>query len=372
MEREKARRIVEFFIQKGKLITPEVLKFLLSTRNHERIMQELSEREKFVIEESDLVLFETKKDKIKILLNITERPSGVSIEDFVKFYRDKYERIKNIITRRFDYRFISLDKIPNNETSYIIVMVHDVKKERDKTILTVEDLTKKEEIIFLNPVNVELDDVVIIACRKQGDVVYGERIEYPGIPLRQPTKGYGKVCAISDLHLDEAPLGEFKKFIEKFSESEIKYLIVSGDIGDCEKFKEAVRELKDKTIFVIPGNKDCKDYPALPLEIDLDNVVSLSNPSMIEINGIKFLLIHKFNIEMLEKRYLDAGGKARFVFRRDYLVLEEVPDIVVFGHTHAPNVMNYKSITLVNPGSLLSEFKPIVIDLSTREYSVLK
>jgi len=370
MEKEKIKKIVEFFIQKNKLITPELLEFLLTTKNYEKIMSELSERENFILTKNDLTSFETKKDKIKILLNITERPSEVSVEDFVKFYQDKYNRIKNIITQRFDYNFISLDKIPNNETSFIIVMIHEVKKEADRTTLVVEDLTKKEEVIFLRPVDVDIDDVVIITCRKQGNVIYGERIEYPGIPLRQPTKGYGKVCIISDLHLDEAPLGEFEKFVKKFSNSDIKYLIVAGDIGDCEKFKKMISDLEDKIIFVIPGNKDCSDYPALPLKIDLDNVVSLSNPSMIEINGIKFLLIHKFTVEMLEKRYLNIGDKTRFIFEKDYLVLEHVPDVVAFGHTHAPNVMNYKSITLVNPGSLLSEFKPVVLDLSTREYSM--
>jgi predicted phosphodiesterase len=74
---------------------------------------------------------------------------------------------------------------------------------------------------------------------------------------------------------------------------------------------------------------------------------------------------------MLNKRYI-GKDKTKFIFDKDYLVLEEVPDIVVFGHTHNPNIINFKSITLVNPGSLLTEFKPVVIDLSTRDYSIWK
>jgi len=29
--------------------------------------------------------------------------------------------------------------------------------------------------------------------------------------------------------------------------------------------------------------------------------------------------------------------------------------------------MNYKSVTIVNSGSLLAEFKPVVVDFATRE-----
>ena len=119
-------------------------------------------------------------------------------------------------------------------------------------------------------------------------------------------------------------------------------------------------------IFLIPGEVDSKTYPSLPIELGKnDNLISLSNPSMIEINNVKILLIHKFDISMLKKRYL---GKPQLILDEDLLVCDEVPDIIAYGHTHQPEIMNYKSITIASAGSLLADFMPVIIDLETREY----
>ena len=53
---------------------------------------------------------------------------------------------------------------------------------------------------------------------------------------------------------------------------------------------------------------------------------------------------------------------------KDFLVLDEIPDLILFGHTHNQEITNYKSITILNPGSLLTEFVPTIIDLETRNY----
>ena len=67
---------------------------------------------------------------------------------------------------------------------------------------------------------------------------------------------------------------------------------------------------------------------------------------------------------MLKKRYL---GESKTILPEDYLVLDVVPDIVLHGHTKNPEVSNYKSVTIINAGSPLTDFRPIVIDLPTRE-----
>ncbi len=66
---------------------------------------------------------------------------------------------------------------------------------------------------------------------------------------------------------------------------------------------------------------------------------------------------------MLKKRYM---GKSRAIFDEDYLVLDEVPDIVHTGGEDA-SVTNYKSVTLVSSGAVLREFRPIVVDFATRD-----
>lgn len=90
---------------------------------------------------------------------------------------------------------------------------------------------------------------------------------------------------------------------------------------------------------------------------------------MVELNNIKILLVHDFNLSMLKKRYL---GKSKDILEEDYLVLDEVPDIVHCGHTHEPFVRNYKSVTIVNSGSPLTEFRPVVVDFNTRAVEQVK
>ena len=122
------------------------------------------------------------------------------------------------------------------------------------------------------------------------------------------------------------------------------------------------RYCSGKRIFLAPGEADDKEYPRLP--VNIKGVTALSDPAMVEINGVKILVVHNFDITMLRKRYL---GRSKSILPEDYLVLEEVPDIVHCGHTGKPFVQNYKSISIVNSGSLLDEFKPVVIDFATRD-----
>ena len=166
--------------------------------------------------------------------------------------------------------------------------------------------------------------------------------------------------------MDEAAVSDLEKFFNWFYQQDIPYLFVAGDIGkDKEELeKMAERYCYNKKVLVIPGNVDDQEYPQLAIDFKNKDIISLSNPAMVEINGIKILIIHDFDLAMLKKRYL---GKSNVILKEDFLVLDHVPDIVHCGHTHQPQVMNYKSVTIVNSGSLLAEFKPVVVDFSTRE-----
>ncbi len=369
MENRK-REIIEAFLKREKLLTPKALDFLARTKNYRGFLQ--VESEKLVLDISDFLAFEPKElgDKVKILLNLTEIPNELRVEDFASFYRSRYEKVKKLILQRLPYSYVSIDKLTHEE-AFIIGMVREIRSQNDKTLLEVEDLTAKCSVLIdkEHAKEVEKDDVLAIKCRKFGDLVYASALLYPDIPLRSPKKGRGKIVAISDLHLDEAPLEELEAFLKWFRLSEVKFLFIAGDIGDVKKLEDLFQELEGKSVFLIPGEIDDKRYPAPPLEVKNEVFIPLSNPAMIELNGIKILLIHEFKLQMLKKRLL---GRPNVICNEEKLVLEEVPDLVIYGHTHEASVLNFKSITLVNPGSLLTQFKPVLIDLATRDYSFVK
>ena len=157
---------------------------------------------------------------------------------------------------------------------------------------------------------------------------------------------------------------DLENFFKWFEAQDITHLFVAGDIGDNTIFDNLIElYCRNKKVFVA-SDEDDTNMPQLPVHFKSRNVISLSNPSMVEINGIKILIKHRFDIKMLKKRHL---GKIKPAFIEDPMTLEELPDIVHCGHTHEGSVTNYKSTTIVNSGSLLTNFRPVVIDFSTRD-----
>lgn len=376
MSKISKKEIVDKFLLKDKLLTPEALDTLLNLNNIDKILENLYKKNGILITKEDIIALESTHNKVKILRNIVSKPSQITTETFSRFYASKFEKIKNIITSKFSLDFVSIENIKHRKLAYIIGRVIDIESFDNKKKIELEDFSGSKAFVFDNdtiPKDIQIDDVIIafVTSNPYNDEYFiGKEILYPDVPIREPSKGYGKIAIISDLHLDEAPLERLERFVDFFENSDIKFLIVAGDIGEKEKFVEIFKRLKDKMIFLIPGEIDSKSYPSLPMEINgNDTIISLSNPSLIEINNVKILLIHKFDISMLKKRYL---GKSKIIFEEDYLTLDEIPDIIACGYTHEPEIINYKSITIANAGSLLADFRPVVIDLSTREYKQLR
>ena len=368
----KRKEIVSRFFDKGHLLTPEALDFLAESKDYEKILDASILVDKAIIEKDDFAAFETKNDSVRIIKNLLEKPSELTPDIFNSFLISKFEKMKALFMERTDKSFLSLDKIDNQRQEvYVIGMVRDVSREDGKMVVEIEDRTRSLKAVFTEPVPRTLpeeDDVVCIGGIGAKEVIFGKEIIYPDVPLREPSKGIGRICAISDLHLNEAPADRLVKFFDWLGKQDIKYLFIAGDTADYQRLAAMVKEhIPDKTVFIIPGNMDDANYPGLPMKPD-GGIICLSNPSMVEINGIKVLLIHRFDQSFLKKRYL---GRSSVILKEDYLVLDVIPDIVIYGHTHEPSVSNYKSITIANPGSLLAEFRPVVINLETREYQQL-
>ncbi len=349
--------IVRRFLEKGKLLSPDALAILENTE----LINDAYDNA-IVIEKP-----KTKKqsEAYRIIKNLTEKPGEVRTEDFMRFFISKYEKMKAIITERVQQDFVSLNKTDNFRSEIHVMGIVKEIKHQDKWIIELEDMTGTAPVVFDEQPAVELDDVIAVKAVSAGRVLYGKKIIYPDIPLRQPATGSGTACFVSDLHLNETARSDQERFFSWFEGKNIPYLFIAGDIGDNNVLEAmADKYCKDKTIFAIPGNVDTdKDYPQLPEKFSSKNIVSLSNPAMIELNGIKILIVHEGIIEMLKKRHL---GKSKLILPEDFLALEDVPDIMHCGHSHGPHVMNYKSVTLLNSGSLLGDFKPVVVDFATR------
>lgn len=181
--------------------------------------------------------------------------------------------------------------------------------------------------------------------------------------------------------------------------STVKYVVVAGDIVDgvgvypgqerdlevvdiYEQYELAAsffEEIPSKIkVIISPGNHDAvrqaEPQPALPKEIQElfpKNVHHVGNPSYIDLDGVKVLVYHGRSIddmvmkiprlkyeephkvleEFLRKRHLCPLYGARTPIapeREDYLVIEDIPDVLHCGHVHTYGTGFYRGVFLVN------------------------
>ncbi|OYT54020.1 MAG: DNA polymerase II [Candidatus Altiarchaeales archaeon ex4484_2] len=226
---------------------------------------------------------------------------------------------------------------------------------------------------------------------------------------------------ISDIHVGSYLFleKEFKSFIDCLKPNgnrkngdifgKIKYLVVAGDLVDgvgiypnqekelaipdiykqYDFLASLLEEVPDHIEIVLcMGNHDAvrlsepqtkldKDIGA-PL-YDLPNVHMCGNPSMISMHGVKTLIYHGTSldgiignlsrctysrpevamVEYLKRRYLvPSYGRDNIAPEgKDYLFINEIPDIFHCGHVHTNGYMNYRGVRVINSGTFQARTK---------------
>ena len=184
----------------------------------------------------------------------------------------------------------------------------------------------------------------------------------------------------------------------------VKYVVIAGDIVDgIGIYPRQTKELAIKDIhrqyaaasryleqipdyvklIIIPGNHDASrkalPQPALPKEFaepvyEVREVQSLGNPSSISLHGVELLAYHGRSLDdviantpgasfgkpekamevLLRSRHLAPIYGQRTPIapsKRDYLVIERVPDIFHAGHVHVVGHDRYRGVLMVNSGA---------------------
>ena len=299
--------------------------------------------------------------KIKILSSPVFSPKKLTVRDFVKNFRNRYNALKNILQQRTELEgLISIDKIVGNNRNFSIIGIVTSKRitQNKNLLLEVEDLTGKvrilinqnKEEVYEKAKEILLDDVIGFNVSGSRDFLFVNDLFYPDSFLREKHHSDEEVYAlfISDMHLGAKHFLEnnFAKFIEWLSGEnadekqkkilkKIRYLFVVGDsidgagiypgqekdleIKDIEKQYEKLAEFYRKipkhiSIIQCAGQHDAvrvaepqppigEDF-AKPLT-EIDNLYLVSNPSLIEVEGsedkigVKILMYHAASLHYL-------------------------------------------------------------------------
>jgi DNA polymerase II small subunit len=289
---------------------------------------------------------------LKILHDGTERAeSSGTIDDFNKYFRDRFEKLSKVIHERLDFKdskdINSALQAKYGEKVKIIAIVMDKRERVNQIFLEIEDLEssatllvvpQKSRELFETARRVLLDQVIgIEAIRGKSDLLIANEIVLPDIPERKPARATHplNVVLLSDIHAGSktfltdiferlilwlnGKVGSQKQIDAAFN---TKYVLIAGDLVDgvgvyprqqeelaiadiYQQYKlvaQYIEQIPDYIeVVVIPGNHDAVrqalPQPAIPKEFaepvyEARNVRSLGNPSELKLHGVHFLMYH--------------------------------------------------------------------------------
>ncbi len=361
-----------------------------------------------------------------------------NVNSFVNHFKFRYDVLKDILLQRAELNSsISIGRaLGRKDRSLVSVigLVNNQKITRNGNVLfTLEDPTGVINVLVIkdnyvnNVKDLVLDEVVGVMGYSNGDILFCEKIYFPDIPVSKEIKKCSKdVCVafISDIHVGSKNFleKEFLRFINWLNLDDvenkqleivkkIKYLFVLGDLVDGvgvfpdqidyltikdvnKQYEQLAKYLslirRDIKIIMCPGDHDALRlaHPQPPLDkkiapklCELQNVILVSNPSLLNIEatkdfpGFDVLLYHGHgyhyyynNVDSLKQ--VDAAHNPRHVMKfllqkrhlapshtstiyvpdnkEDFMVIKTIPDIFVSGHLHKCDISAYNNVITIN------------------------
>ncbi len=352
---------------------------------------------------------------------------------FVEYFNDRFENIKKFLqnSTRISSMLNSIEatkQYANGREVSIVGMVLDkIVTKNGHILITLEDPTGQAKVLFTKPSqqfgrelfenakHIANDDIIAVSGKISGPFIIANKMIWPDAPIRSrpSTEEDIAIAFLSDLHVGSKLFLDksFSMFIRwlnggldyrKDLAGKIKYIILGGDLADgigvypnqdkdlavLDIYKQYallfdfIKQIPEYIhVFLMPGNHDAvqlqEPQPPLPDEFIKDfkesNVHIISNPSMININGVKVLSYHGASldsviknipgcsyanpetamIEVLKRRHLSPiyGGNAVVPAKSDALVIKEVPDILHMGHIHKNAIAEYHGVLIINSGT---------------------
>jgi len=309
-------------------------------------------------EEADMAIGQPCRQKpqpIKVLADITECSTCVgTYEEFVRYFRNRYDRLSEIIGRRLNSRPIESlaywsprqeglfdeERSAGGKTSIVGIVNETRDTPNGHRVIDLEDSTGyfsgialKNKAAYDAALQVVLDEVIGItgSLSSDGKVLFIDNVTWPDIPPKhEPAHAESDVhvALTSDVHIGSKTFltRAWKNFADWLASSEderaqkIGYVIVAGDVVDGigvfpnQEEELAIDDIDDQyaaaaslfemlpsdvSIIVAPGNHDAvrqaEPQPALSNDYAKSfsgNVTCIGNPSLIELCGVNILIYH--------------------------------------------------------------------------------
>ncbi|MFC7248928.1 DNA-directed DNA polymerase II small subunit [Halomicroarcula sp. GCM10025324] len=293
------------------------------------------------------------------------------------------------------------------------------------------------------------DEVIAVegTLADDGGILFVDSLYFPDVPrTHKPSTADRPVQAalISDIHVGSQEFmadawHRFTDWLHTPEAEHVEYLLIAGDMVEgvgiypdqdeeldiidiydqYERFSEYLKEVPgDMEIRMIPGNHDAVRLaePQPGFDEELRDIMTAhdaqvhSNPALVTVEGVTILMYHGVSLDeviaelpdeeasyeephkamyqLLKKRHVapQYGGHTRLApEKKDYLVMEDVPDVFHTGHVHKLGWGEYHNVLALNSGCWQAQtdfqksvnidpdsgYAPI-LDLDTLEMTVRK
>lgn len=287
--------------------------------------------------------------------DITGRSTCVGdYDDFVRYFRDRYSKIREILSRRLNTRPIeSLGKSTAGREVSLIGMVMDVRTTaKGNRVIELEDPTgmiiaviQKDNEIYDQSINILTDEVIGVTGTSDGNGrLFVKSLLWPDMPNQTQSleKGRGYALLLSDLHVGSKYFmaDAWERFVQWLNgevddpsglASQVEYMVIAGDLVDgigiypgqegdlaikdiYDQYEAAAEQLnsirKGISIIIAPGNHDivrqAEPQPSLPESVQkyfhAADQLFVGNPAWVTIGGVSVLVYHGRSIDDLVLR----------------------------------------------------------------------
>ena len=318
---------------------------------------------------------------VKILKNYEQSNARADIANFISYFNDRYDKLKQRLQKRLT-DLVSISHLKPKSKASIIGMVRDKRVTKNgHLILELEDQTgsvpvlfmKTKPTLFRRAEEVIPDEVIGISGSAGEGILFADDIVWPEVPLNREPKEMSDPVAVvflSDTHIGSAKFleQEFMRFIDWLNGKtgnktqrelarRVGYILIAGDLVDgigiyprqeeelkildiyeqFEKAAELLSLIPDYLKIVIsPGNHDAVRLaqPQPPLKNrftkpinKLENVITVSNPALVSLHdGLDVLMYHGVSfdgmieqIPSLRNGYKQPDSVAKALLKRRHL-----------------------------------------------------
>ena len=286
--------------------------------------------------------------------DITGRSTCVGdYDDFVHYFRDRYSKIREILSRRLNSRPIeSLGKSTTGREVSLIGMVMDVKTTaKGNRVIELEDPTgmiiaviQKDAEVYEQSSLIITDEVIGVTGISDGNGrLFVKSLLWPDMPNQTAPleKGSGYALLLSDLHVGSKyfMVDAWQRFLQWLNgevddasglASQVQYIVIAGDLVDgvgiypgqqndlaimdiYAQYEAAAEWLngirKGIKVIIAPGNHDivrqAEPQPSLPEDVQRyfrKDMLFVGNPAWVTLSGVSVLIYHGRSIDDLVLR----------------------------------------------------------------------